>query len=152
VKILLLVSTMTGTAEMIAEDIRNAGEDLVADIVLAERADAAQVMEADHLIVVSSTYGSGEIPEPAKPLFAALDNKAASLSETRYGVVALGDRSLYSSTFANGGRHWDAMLQKKGAMRVTDMLLLDASEPDNMSDHATAWFRQWLETLSKVMA
>jgi flavodoxin len=147
-KILLLVSTVTGTAEMLAEDLRHCAADHDIELVLAERTDVARLAAAEHLVVVSSTYGCGEVPDPAKPLFAALENDGGSLSHVCYGVVSLGDLSLYEATFANGGRLWDALLEKKGARRMCATLILDCSSGENLSELATGWFRLWLETVA----
>lgn len=143
---------MTGTAEMLAEDMRDSVQNHTVELLLAERTTVDRVGSAEFLVVVSSTYGSGEVPEPAKPLFAALDAHPVRLSHVQYGVVALGDLSLYAPTFANGGRQWDALLEKKGARRATDTLIIDCSSAESMSEPATAWFRCWLESIATTVA
>ena len=138
----MLVVTMTGTAEMIAEDIQHAHPGHELQLILAEKADSS-VFRTHNLMVISSTYGLGEIPEPGKPLFESVSNLRPDLSGLRYGVIALGD-SNYTDTFANGGRLWDDLLQKLGASRLAETLVLDASGAASMSELALAWANHWL--------
>lgn len=137
---------MTGTAEMIAEDIQASQSGHELSLVLAERTDPS-VFQARKLLVVSSTYGVGEVPDPGKPLFELISRDSPDLSHLKYGVISLGD-SIYQDTFANGGRLWDALLEECGALRVAETLLLDASDADSMSDHAVAWAAQWMSLAS----
>lgn len=140
--------TMTGTAEMIAEDIQTSNSAHEWSLVLAEHADAS-VLSTRNLIVVSSTYGNGEVPDPGKPLFEAVSASKPNLSGVRYGVISLGD-SGYKDTFANGGRLWDTLLQSCGASRLEETLVLDASEGGNMSEVALSWSAQWLSRIAEV--
>ena len=137
---------MTGTAEMIAEDIQHSQSGHELRLVLAERTDAS-VFQTRNLLVVSSTYGVGEVPDPGKPLFESIRRDRPDLAHLRYGVISLGD-TVYKDTFANGGRLWDALLQERGAQRVAETLLLDASSADSMSDLAVAWAAQWMNLAS----
>jgi len=134
---------MTGTAELVAEDVRDQLSGHEVSLVLAEQASAAQVAAADNLIVVSSTYGDGEVPEPAKPLFSALADGDVGLGNVRFGVIALGDRSLYAQTFAQGGRQWDAMLASKGAVRVVELLAVDSSSGVDTAQETADWLSRW---------
>lgn len=145
-KATVLVVTMTGTAEMIAEDIQSSQDCHELTLILAESADSS-VFQTPYLLVVSSTYGTGEVPDPGKPLFASIDRERPDLSGLRYGVISLGD-SNYEDTFANGGRLWDALLQACGASRLAETLLLDASGTDSMSELAIAWTAQWVKLAS----
>ncbi|MDB5798254.1 MAG: flavodoxin family protein [Paucimonas sp.] len=149
-EVLFLVVTMTGTAEMLAEDVieaHQAGNAL--RLQLAERTEAAQLDQVTNLVVISSTYGTGEVPDPGKPLFESLAGK--DLSRIRYGVISLGD-SVYPNTFARGGLQWDERLEQCGATRLVEPLLLDASSDENMSDLAVAWSAGWLETARAAQA
>ncbi len=143
-QVLIVVSTMTGTSEMVAEDLAAELTPGQATIVLAENTKAEQVRAATVLLVVSSTYGNGEVPEPAQRLFGELHD-GPELNGFRFGVVGLGDRSLYATTFAAGGRHWDEMLAAKGALRLADRLSIDVASAENLSAPAIAWIHDALE-------
>jgi MioC protein len=142
-KTLFLVVTMTGTAEMLAEDIidaHGAGHDY--SLQLAERTDPSVLQQVRNLVVISSTYGTGDIPDPGLPLFNTLKRNPEQLSHLRYAVISLGD-SVYKDTFANGGLQWNAMLKASGAQEMLDPLLLDASGAENMSEQAVRWAGRW---------
>jgi MioC protein len=142
----ILVSTMTGTAEMIAEDMAACvGERWQPHLLLAENASLEVFSRSRLFLVVSSTYGTGEIPDPAKPLHAQLLASGLDLGGLGYGVVSLGDHRVYPNTFANGGKLWDAALAARGANRMLETLLLDASGPDDMSTLAVQWISRWLD-------
>lgn len=143
----LLVVTMTGTAQYLAEDlVTSLAGRCAARLQLAEDSDVALFRSGTPLIVVSSTYGKGEVPAPGQPLFRALQALDEDLGALRYGLVALGD-SIYARTFANGGRLWDQALQARGARRVGDPLVLDASAPDDPAAALGAWAQVWLAAL-----
>ena len=144
--VLLLVVTMTGTAEMLAEDVvaAHGGEHQIR-MVLAERCTPDELRAASTLLVCSSTYGEGEVPDPGKPLFAALEQDPGQLAHLRFGVVSLGD-SVYADTFANGGKHWDRLLGQAGATRLAERLLLDASGGGDDSASAVEWVASCLQS------
>lgn len=143
-RVLILASTMTGTAEMLAENLGDAAAGAQVRVVLAERISAAEVLEWPLLVVVSSTYGDGEVPEPARALFAQIE-AAGALDGMAFGVVGLGDRSLYAPTFANGGRQWDQMLEQAGAARLLEPLYIDVSGDVDMSAASEAWFARFMD-------
>ncbi len=129
---------MTGTAEMLAEDLlaRFGGEHAMR-LVLAEGTGPDVCDAGARLIVVSSTYGVGEVPTPAKPLFAQIESM--DLAGVEYAVIALGDRN-YGETFAMGGRRWDRMLAERGAHRLAQPLVIDFVHGDDMTAMAIDWF------------
>lgn len=148
----LLVVTMTGTAEMIAEDVRDSLATMFdVDLRLAENADIAFIDSGTPLLVVSSTYGQGEVPDPGKPLFQALEAASPDLAGLRYGVISLGD-SIYANTFSRGGRLWDAALRARGAMPLKETLLLDASGPDDMAALAVGWTGEWVAAFRRELS
>lgn len=143
----LLVATVTGTAQFMAEDLvpRLAAEFDVR-LHLAEDVDVSVFGAGVPLLVFSSTYGKGEVPDPGKPLYEALQALAGDLEGLRYGVVSLGD-AIYAQTFANGGRLWDQALQAHGATRLTPLLVLDASSPVDPAAALDVWMDRWLAEL-----
>ncbi|CAN7219398.1 flavodoxin domain-containing protein [Bradyrhizobium sp. LjRoot220] len=147
-KILVLVATMTGTAEMIAEDIAAAHCDRHEFAFQAlEKATLEQLAGARTALVVSSTYGEGEVPEPTIPFFNLVRESRPDLSGLVYGAVTLGDNVTYPKTFANGGRLWDGLLTERGATRVGDLLVIDASDPADKSELALRWAGNWLRLI-----
>lgn len=146
--ILILVATMSGTAEMVADEmacrIEEAGEE--ARILRMENASVDIVRNATRLIVCSSTYGTGEVPDNGWALYQALGDQRPDLSAVRYGIVSLGD-STYPLTFCFGGQKFDERLASLGAQRVGDMVRHDRCGKDYPEDLAGDWVEQWLELI-----
>ncbi|WP_353194226.1 flavodoxin domain-containing protein [Pusillimonas noertemannii] len=152
-KVLLLVVTMTGTSEMIAEDIVEAyGAEHEFDLQLIENTEPAILSTNRNLIVISSTYGTGDVPDPGQPFFMALESSDLNLAHLNYGVIALGDDKIYHDTFANGGRQWDALLRRRQANSVTEPLLLDSAGSDDISELAVDWSAACLAALKSTIA
>jgi len=147
-KITILVGTMSGTAEMVADALLEAIEDagLTGRILRMEKARVEALSAGGVWLVCTSTYGTGEVPDNAKALYAALGEQRPDLSKVCYGVVALGD-SIYPNTFCFGGKRFDELLAALGARRIGERLENDSRSPTYPDDTAREWLEGWLETL-----
>lgn len=145
-KLLILVGTMTNTAEYVAQAIEMDAADLVGSIEvrLMDGLDPSVFDEDALYVICTSTYGSGDVPDNAQAFYASLDAQPRFLGHVRYGLIALGDSAQYPQTFANGGRRFDERLQDLGAVRVGEPLILDASVENDPESAGTAWCRTWL--------
>ncbi|UPG73198.1 flavodoxin domain-containing protein [Roseomonas gilardii subsp. gilardii] len=143
-KLLILVGTMTGTAEMVADELAAALDG--AEIVAMDGGDPAVLKDAEACILCTSTYGDGEVPDGAKPFYDALRASTLDLSGLRYGVIALGDSSY--ETFCEGGRLFDKALASLGAHRVGEILCCDANSGDMPEEKAGEWLEGWRDALA----
>lgn len=145
-RISILVATMTGTAELVADEIaevlRARGADV--DIRLMDDLGADAFEAGRGYIICTSTYGQGDVPDNAQTLFATLARERPALSGIRYGVFALGDMT-YADTFCFGGRKFDDLLRSLGATRIGERLEHDASQGTLPEDDAAAWAEGWYE-------
>jgi len=140
----ILVGTMTGTADLVAEEVRDAlaGEGVAAEILPMDRL-APEVFDRPGIFLIcSSTYGQGDVPDNAQAFFATLESSRPDLARVRYGVIALGDRT-YAQTFCFGGKRFDRLLTSLGAERLGDVLLHDASAGTIPEEVAVDWVRPW---------
>jgi MioC protein len=142
----ILVGTMTGTAELVAEEVRDVLREAGAEIeILPMDALNASVFERGGVFLVcTSTYGQGDIPDNGQALFGDLEAGRPDLSRVEYGVIALGDRT-YAATFCFGGKRFDALLASLGARRVGDIMLHDASAGTMPEEVAVDWARDWID-------
>jgi sulfite reductase alpha subunit-like flavoprotein len=130
---------MTGTTEMLAEDIiDHYGREHVLTVLASQDADLPSIVTEGLLLVMSSTFGAGDVPPTGQALFKALGNARPDLRRLDYAVLALGDTN-YGQTFAMGGMRWDHLLSGCGARRMHDTLVLDVST-DDISARALEWF------------
>jgi MioC protein len=150
--ICILVGTMTENATTVAEEIVHAFNGKGAQIAL-QMMDFAEpaVFEQDAIfLVVTSTYGQGDVPDNAKPFYDELCAKRPNLGRVRYGVFGLGDRT-YAQTFNNGGKRFDDILAELGATRIGERAKHDASSGELPEDVALEWFAQWLPLCCKSL-
>jgi sulfite reductase alpha subunit-like flavoprotein len=144
-EITILVGTMTGTAQSVAQEVELTLEDehTRLRVVPMDGLDAGVFSEGGPFLICSSTYGQGDVPDNARALYESLKSARPDLSNVSYGVIALGDRT-YAETFCNGGRRFDAILTELGARRIGEVMLHDASAGTMPEEVATGWSRNWI--------
>ena len=146
VDITILVGTMTGTAEMVAQEVQQALETAghQATIQVMDGLDASVFQSGGTFLICTSTYGNGDVPDNAQALFSSLETEKPDLSNITYGVIALGD-TTYKDTFCQGGIRFDKMLTELGAKRAGEMLMHDASSGTLPEEVAAQWVVPWVE-------
>ncbi|OGA00231.1 MAG: hypothetical protein A2Z64_10990 [Betaproteobacteria bacterium RIFCSPLOWO2_02_67_12] len=145
-KITIVVGTMTGTAQLVAQELEltwDDGETRVAT-VLMEKTDVSVFGGEGVFLICTSTYGQGDVPDNAKALYAELQAKRPDLSQLRYGVFGLGDRT-YAETFNFGGKRFDELLAELGAQRIGERVQHDASSGVLAEEAAVEWAAEWLK-------
>ena len=147
-RITILVGTMTGTAQLCAQEMELALDDGEAQVeaLLMDGLDS-KVFERDSVFIIcTSTYGQGDVPDNARALYEDLQRKRPDLSRVRYGVFGLGDRT-YAETFNFGGKRFDDILSQLGAQRVGERYKHDASSGVLPEETAVEWSRDWASKL-----
>ncbi|HVM80473.1 MAG TPA: flavodoxin domain-containing protein [Stellaceae bacterium] len=141
----ILVGTMTGTAELVADEVKDAAasEGLEAEVLAMDKLTSAVFEREGPFLICTSTYGQGDVPDNARDFFAAIEAQKPDLSAVRYGVIALGDRT-YAQTFCFGGKRFDKLLASLGAERVGEPMLHDASAGTIPEEVAVEWIREWI--------
>ena len=149
-KISLLVGSVYGGAEAVAQQLQSALDQAghQASISDAQTATSLVSEAADAWLVVTSTTGSGDIPDTILPLFLSLQSEFPMLSDLKYGVVALGDSS-YGDTFCGGGRQFGQLLEELGAKELCPLLTIDACEHFDGAPVALEWLPNWLTQLQQ---
>lgn len=149
INLTILVGTQTGIAQLVAQEIelRLDGEGfrirtLLMDDIGTEHAAVEVFAGGGLFLVCSSTYGQGDVPDGAKPFYEALQQYRPDLSQVRYGVIALGDRT-YAETFCFGGKKFDKLLGELGALRIGELMLHDASSGELPEEEAAEWIEGW---------
>jgi MioC protein len=142
----ILVGTMTGTAELVADEMRDAltARGIASDIVPLDGKDWHVFDEGGQFLLCTSTYGQGDVPDNAQGFFASLETERPDLSRVAYGIIALGDRT-YAQTYCYGGKRFDTLLTELGARRVGDMMLHDASAGTIPEEVAVDWLGRWID-------
>ena len=154
-KVTILVGTMTGTAQLCAQEMELALDDGETEVqtLMMDGLDSA-VLGKDSgrdsvFLICTSTYGQGDVPDNAKALYEHLQQTRPDLSHVRYGVFGLGDRT-YAETFNFGGKRFDDILTELGARRIGERHTHDASSGILPEETALEWCQDWLATAKEA--
>ncbi|HYR33584.1 MAG TPA: flavodoxin domain-containing protein [Burkholderiales bacterium] len=147
-KITILIGTMTGTAQLCAQEMELALGDEATQVeaLLMDSLDSSIFARDGAFLICTSTYGQGDVPDNARALYEDLQRKRPDLSKVRYGVFGLGDRT-YAETFNYGGKRFDDILTELGAKRVGERYKHDASSGVLPEETAVEWSREWASKL-----
>ncbi len=132
----ILYGSQTGNAQSVANDAATAAKahGLKPLVHSMDEITAAQLSVMATVLLITSTYGEGEMPDSAQMLW----DEVAKLSETtwhtmHYAVFALGDTSY--DLFCEAGKNWDNKLAELGALRLFDRVDCDV----DYEEPAQAW-------------
>ena len=144
-KISILVGTMTGTAQLCAQEMELAlgDDDTQVETLLMDSLDGSVFARPGVFLVCTSTYGQGDVPDNARALYEQLKSARPNLAHVRYGVFGLGDRT-YAETFNFGGKRFDELLGELGAERIGERHMHDASSGILPEETALEWCQEWL--------
>jgi sulfite reductase (NADPH) flavoprotein alpha-component len=115
----ILYGSQTGTAESVARDAVKVAKahGLNPVIKSMDEVDADALTKMETLLIVTSTYGEGEMPDNAQMLWSAVQaDSMAKLENLQFAVLALGDTSY--DLFCQAGIDWDNRLAELGATRL----------------------------------
>ena len=152
-KLTLLVATMTGTAQLVAQELELAWDDgeLQVETLLMDKLDESVFQREGVFLIVTSTYGQGDVPDNAKAFYERLKAQRPDLSRVRYGVFGLGDRT-YAETFNFGGKRFDELLSELGARRIGERVQHDAATGVLPEEMAVEWGAGWLALAREAAA
>ncbi|MEN0140617.1 MAG: sulfite reductase subunit alpha [Rhodococcus sp. (in: high G+C Gram-positive bacteria)] len=143
----VLYGSQTGNAEGVAEDAAAAARSHgFAPVVSAlDDVDMDALAAMQRVLVVTSTYGEGEMPDNAELFWQALAAETAPrLETTDFAVLALGDTGY--DGYCQAGKMIDTRLEQLGAHRVTPRVDCDV----DYEDAAAAWVADTLPLFAAV--
>ena len=151
-KLSLLVGTMTGTAQLVAQELELVWDDgeLQVETLLMDKLDSSVFEREGIFLIVTSTYGQGDVPDNARNFYEDLKAKRPDLSRLRYGIFGLGDRT-YAETFNFGGKRFDDVLTELGAQRIGERVQHDASSGVLPEEMAVEWGEGWLALVKEAV-
>ncbi|MCO6439496.1 MAG: assimilatory sulfite reductase (NADPH) flavoprotein subunit [Nitrococcus mobilis] len=146
-EITILFGSETGNAQGLAQLAAERAQRLGFQANVANMADfrKSDLKKVDNLMVVVSTHGEGDPPDPAEEFYALVHGrKAPALKGKRFTVLALGDSSY--ENFCQTGRDFDARLEALGAERIHPRVDCDI----DFDDPASEWIDAVLECFGKI--
>jgi len=152
VRITILVGTMTGTAQLCAQEMELALDDgeTKVETLMMDALDSSVFSREGVFLICTSTYGQGDVPDNARAFYQHLKEKRPDLSQVRYGVFGLGDRT-YAETFNFGGKRFDELLSELGAERIGERHKHDASSGVLPEETALEWCQDWLRKVREKL-
>ena len=117
--ITIIYGSQTGNSEAMANEAAAAAKKhgLAPQVIDMSDVDVATLAASERILVVTSTYGEGEMPDNAQVLWDEISgDDAPSFENSFFSVLALGDSSY--DGFCTAGKEWDARLEALGAERV----------------------------------
>ena len=92
------------------------------------------------ILLIASTYGTGEAPDLATSFEKKLMAQKLDLSHVRYAVLALGSRE-YPDTFCSFGHRLDAWFKQNAAQALFPVIEVDNAHPQAI--------QEWNQSLAK---
>ncbi|MBE9533352.1 MAG: sulfite reductase flavoprotein subunit alpha [Proteobacteria bacterium] len=127
----ILYGSQTGNSESVAHDAAQLAKahGLNPSILSMDEIEAESFIKLEYLLIVTSTYGEGEMPDNAQMLWDAISSDdSIDLTQMKYSVIALGDTSY--DLYCQAGIDWDQRLEKLGAKRLYDRVDCDVDFDD----------------------
>jgi len=134
----IVYGTETGNSKKVAVDFSNRlkKQGVLTKIKSLDQYKLADLAKESCLLVVISTQGDGEPPAAAKKFYDHVLQSEVSLSNLKYGVLALGDTSY--PLFCQAGEDLDIRFNKLGAQRLIDIKKCDV----DFEEDAQAWINE----------
>jgi len=137
----ILFGTESGNSEMAADDMAAfiVGEGFEAQVCPMEEYDVSAIADESFAIVITSTYGEGELPESTIPFYDAINEGRPDLSSLRFAAFGLGDSNY--ETYGNGIDVVSGLLRELGATQLGQTGRHDAAKGEALSDVAVNWVK-----------
>ena len=147
-KIHFLYGTQSGTAEFLCDHLEGEMRDRF-DCQVSSLDDVdPDALDADTFyVLVSATFGSGQLPDSAQSFLETLEERKPDLSGIRFAIFGLGDRS-FGETFNNGSKLLMTQMLACNAEMIGERGLHDASSEDLPQNVALPWLKGILDQLS----
>mgnify|MGYP002026768972 FL=1 len=139
----ILFGSQTGNAAGLAEKTAKLATDygLIPKVYDMDGFDASTLANHKRTLIITSTWGEGEMPDNAESLWQTVISQGPSLSGVNFSVCAIGDTAY--DEFCKAGLDWDSKYQSLGATKVQDIQLCDV-------DYEPPWAAWVAEALPKI--
>jgi len=145
----ILYGTQTGNSESVAHDAATMAKahGLNPSVLSLDEIDKDNFIKAEYLILITSTYGEGEMPDNSQMLWDEISSDdSLDLSNMKYSVLALGDTSY--DLFCKAGIDWDERLEKLGANRLVARIDCDV----DFDEAAEGWMSSVIPLMAEGAA
>ncbi len=132
----IVYGTQTCNSESVANNAAASAKKhgLLANVKSMDELELDTLVTMEYLLIITSTYGEGEMPDNAQLLWDAISaDSTPKMEQTKYSVLALGDTSY--DLYCQAGIDWDNRLSELGANRLYDRVDCDV----DFEEPAESW-------------
>ena len=139
----ILFGSQTGNAAGLAEKTAKlaAKYGLIPTVYDMDGLDVSTLANHKRTLIITSTWGEGEMPDNAESLWQTVNSQGPSLSGVNFSVCAIGDTAY--DEFCKAGTDWEEKYQALGANKVHQIQLCDV-------DYEPPWALWVAEALPKI--
>ena len=140
---LITYASQTGVSEQLAWRTATALQEArqPVSVKAVQQLSLADLQQAEQVLFVASTYGTGEAPDLASSFEKKILSAKADLSHLNYAVLALGSQE-YPDTYCSFGHRIDQWLQQNGAKQLFKTIEVDNANNEHI--------QQWTNALAHV--
>ncbi|WNO59664.1 FMN-binding protein MioC [Rheinheimera sp. MMS21-TC3] len=143
----ILVGSQMGAAEYVAEQVAETLVQAGYDVHLHLKPELDHLNRYNTWLIITSTYGAGDLPDNIQPFADQLAQDRADLNTLFFAVITLGDSSY--DTFCLSGQYLSKLLANKGAQQLLTNLEIDAQQPKLPEEYALSWLQKFINALHK---
>ncbi|MEM7747179.1 MAG: flavodoxin domain-containing protein [Pseudomonadota bacterium] len=149
-KLHFLFATETGTAEYLADDLSDSvADEFDCEVTSLQHMDPVNLQSEAIYVIVSSTFGMGDVPNTAQTFLDKLNDNRPDLTAVRFAVFGLGDQS-FGETYNQGSEKLMAALLACNATMVGERGLYDSSASDESpEDLGIPWLKEIIAKLKE---
>ena len=129
--LLLLYASQGGQAETLANHLADGLNTRAQSLDAWHARHPVKALAGKTLILIASTTGDGDPPDNAIRFSRSLKKTGAALTDTRYHLLALGDKR--DPHYCAYGYHLDGELQRLGAERESPVTTVDNLDPQTIA-------------------
>ena len=139
----IFFGSQTGNAAELAEKTakKAVAYGLEPQVIDMDGYDESQFSNHKRILIITSTWGEGEMPDNAENLWNSTNANNPSLKGVHHSVCAIGDSSY--DEFCKAGTDWDDKFKALGATEILKIQLCDV-------DYETPWLEWVDEVLPRI--
>lgn len=142
----IIVGSMLGASEYIAEACQETLESLGHEVTLHFSPDFSQIPQQDQFwLICTSTHGAGDYPDNIQQFVEDLTNSAITLTDLPFAVIGLGDTSY--DTFCFAAKNIEKLLLSKGCNKTIATKTYDVQSEIDPEEDAKKWIEQHKDLL-----
>lgn len=146
-KVSIFAGSVYGNAQHVAEEAQSMFENNGVEAEVFTDPDTADLVNAEAVVVITSTTGQGDVPPNLELFHADLRDEFPLITDKPFAVAALGDSS-YGDSYCGGGRQFQELFTELQGRSVAAMLEVDAIETLAAEEEVVPWLEKLIPVLT----